>query len=139
LNEVGGEPDAFGCTVAEFHEQAARMAPATMTTLSTHDTKRQEDVRARLAVLSELPAEWAAAVAGWRGAGTPLEPDLEYLLWQTLAGAWPLTAERTIEYLIKAAREAKSRTSWTAPDEAYEAAVSAYVRDLFAERTGPVV
>jgi len=136
LNEVGGEPADFGCDPAEFHEQAARVAReqrGTMTTLSTHDTKREEDVRARLAVLAELPDEWAETVARWRAGGTPLEPELEYLLWQTLAGAWPLTLERTTAYLVKAMREQKSKTSWTDPDEAYESAVTGYVQELFAD------
>ncbi|SEG90807.1 maltooligosyl trehalose synthase [Thermomonospora echinospora] len=135
-NEVGGEPDRFAVSPTEFHEFCARLArdwPSTMTTLSTHDTKRQEDVRARLAVLAELPGEWAAAVRGWRSPDSPLEPDLEYLLWQTVVGAWPLTRERLAEYLTKAMREAKTRTSWTDPDPAYEEAVLAYVGDLPAE------
>ena len=99
LNEVGGDPDAFGTSPEEFHEFAARLArdwPASMTTLSTHDTKRQEDVRARLAVLAEIPEAWAAEVARWHeraaalATGAVPEPDTEYLMWQTLAGAWPL-------------------------------------------------
>ncbi len=135
LNEVGGEPDRLGIRPAEFHAFAARLArdwPATMTTLSTHDTKRQEDVRARLAVLAEIPAEWAAEVARWHeravalcGGGAP-EPGTEYLLWQTLLGAWPIGYERAARYLTKAMREAKTATSWRQPDEAYEAGVLAF-------------
>ena len=100
-----------------------------MTTLSTHDTKRQEDVRARLAVLAEIPEDWAAQVAGWHDRAAELsggalpEPDTEYLLWQTLAGAWPIDSGRLAGYLRKAMREAKTATSWTDPDEDYEAAV----------------
>jgi malto-oligosyltrehalose synthase len=128
-NEVGGEPDAFSVGPAAFHEYCARLAadwPATMTTLSTHDTKRQEDVRARLAVLAELPEEWAAAVPRWRelAGPSPLEPDLDYLLWQTLAGAWPLDRARLEEFLAKAMREAKTRTSWVQPDLDYEKRVA---------------
>ena len=132
LNEVGGDPDAFGASPAEFHEFAARLArdwPATMTTLSTHDTKRQEDVRARLAVLAEIPEAWAAEVARWHeraaalASGAVPEPDTEYLMWQTLAGGWPLDRERLTGYLRKAMREAKSRTSWTDPDPEYESQV----------------
>jgi (1->4)-alpha-D-glucan 1-alpha-D-glucosylmutase len=144
LNEVGGEPDSAGTEPEAFHEFAGRLDrdwPATLTTLSTHDTKRQEDVRARLAVLSEIPQEWAAEVAGWHeaaaalsgtsrargrerqsGGGLP-EPDTEYLMWQTLVGAWPLSAERAAGYLTKAMREAKTATSWQDPDEGYEAGV----------------
>ena len=139
LNEVGGDPDAFGVSPAEFHAEASRLAarwPATMTTLSTHDTKRQEDVRARLAVLAEWPQEWAHQVAEWHGMARWLtdgaaaqaterapEPDLEYLMWQTLAGAWLIGGERAAEYLGKAMHEAKTRTSWTVPRPGYESAV----------------
>ncbi|MBA9007993.1 malto-oligosyltrehalose synthase [Thermomonospora cellulosilytica] len=135
-NEVGGEPERFAVTPAEFHEFCARLArdwPFTMTTLSTHDTKRQEDVRARLAALAELDEEWTAAVGRWRAPDSPLEPDLEYLLWQTVVGAWPLAPERLAEYLTKAMREAKTRTSWTDPDPAYEEAVLAYARECVPE------
>jgi (1->4)-alpha-D-glucan 1-alpha-D-glucosylmutase len=96
-----------------------------MTTLSTHDTKRQEDVRARLAVLAEIPEEWGREVARWHRAGAAVDADTEYLLWQTLVGAWPISGERLAGYLTKAIREAKRRTSWTEPDENYEAAVLA--------------
>jgi (1->4)-alpha-D-glucan 1-alpha-D-glucosylmutase len=130
LNEVGGDPGRFGVPAAEFHQFAARLArdwPATMTTLSTHDTKRQEDVRARLAVLAEMPAEWGRRAIEWHGLSrdraTRVEPDAEYLLWQTLVGAWPITEDRLTGYLVKAVREAKTRTSWLSPDEGYEKAV----------------
>jgi (1->4)-alpha-D-glucan 1-alpha-D-glucosylmutase len=135
LNEVGGEPDRFGTGPDEFHAFAARLArdwPATMTTLSTHDTKRQEDVRARLAVLAEIPGDWAGEVARWHDDAVALaggrhpEPDTEYLLWQTLAGAWPVGYERAAGYLTKAMREAKTATSWQRPDEEYEAAALAF-------------
>jgi (1->4)-alpha-D-glucan 1-alpha-D-glucosylmutase len=145
LNEVGGEPGQLGITIADFHRFAARLArdwPVSMTTLSTHDTKRGEDMRARLAVLAERPAQWAAQVAAWHEravtlAGGPAatlpEPDTEYLLWQTLAGAWPVGAGRLAEYLRKAMREAKTRTSWTAPDEGYESAVLDLARAILAD------
>jgi (1->4)-alpha-D-glucan 1-alpha-D-glucosylmutase len=138
LNEVGGDPAKFSVPPAEFHDYCAEVArehPATMTTLSTHDTKRQEDVRARLAVLSELPADWAEMAGRWRDRApdSPLEPDLDYLMWQTLLGAWPLSADRLKEYLTKAMREAKTRTSWTAQDTAYEEAVLAHVDAVFAD------
>jgi (1->4)-alpha-D-glucan 1-alpha-D-glucosylmutase len=106
-----------------------------MTTLSTHDTKRQEDVRARLAVLTELPGEWAEAVARWRARApeSPLDPDLDYLMWQTIVGAWPLSADRLREYLTKAMREAKTRTAWVDQDTAYEEAVLAHVDAVLAD------
>jgi (1->4)-alpha-D-glucan 1-alpha-D-glucosylmutase len=139
LNEVGGDPGIFSTSPAEFHTVAGRLAarwPATMTTLSTHDTKRQEDVRARLAVLAEWPEEWAHQVTEWHGIARWLtdgataratqrapEPDLEYLMWQTLVGAWLIGQDRQAEYLSKAMREAKTRTSWLDPDSGYESAV----------------
>ena len=142
LNEVGGEPDRFGIEPGEFHAFAARLArdwPATMTTLSTHDTKRQEDVRARLAVLAEIPAEWAEEVTRWHGraialaSGAAPEPGTEYLLWQTLAGAWPIGYERAAAYLTKAMREAKTATSWRQPNAEYEAGVLAFAAAALAD------
>ena len=129
LNEVGGTPDRFGLDVAEFHRlAAAREAgqPATMTTLTTHDTKRSEDVRARLAVLAELPEEFADAVHRWSARCGIDEPSLNLLAWQTLVGAWPISPQRLREYLDKAAKEAKLRTTWTDHDEEFEAAVAAW-------------
>ena len=128
LNEVGGDPDRFGLPLPEFHQALARRQerhPAGMTTLSTHDTKRSGDVRARLAVLAELPAEWADAVRRWSAAAPPPDGALGHLLWQTVVGAWPLPADRLHAYLEKAMREARTRTSWSDPDEAFEAAVHA--------------
>jgi (1->4)-alpha-D-glucan 1-alpha-D-glucosylmutase len=141
LNEVGGDPDLFGVQPEEFHAEASRLAagwPATMTTLSTHDTKRQEDVRARLAVLAEMPAEWARQVGEWHSRALSLgaadvDPDTEYLLWQTLVGAWPVCGERLAGYLEKAVREAKTRTSWARPDSGYEAAVQALAAKIVAD------
>ena len=138
LNEVGGDPAHLGVPVQELHDWCARQArtwPDAMTTLSTHDTKRSEDVRARLSVLSELPQEWAASVTGWRAATAATRPDeldanTEYLLWQTLVGAWPLDAARLTAYLEKSTREAKRRTTWTTPDQAYDDAVSGFARQL---------
>jgi (1->4)-alpha-D-glucan 1-alpha-D-glucosylmutase len=136
LNEVGGDPSRFGVPVEEFHAaNAARQArwPHTMTTLSTHDTKRGEDVRARLAVLSELPGEWAAAFGRWRAAMPVPDPMFEQLMWQTVAGTWPIEHERLLAYLQKAAREANRATSWTDPDEAFEGALRGAVERLYAE------
>jgi (1->4)-alpha-D-glucan 1-alpha-D-glucosylmutase len=141
LNEVGGEPGRLGLGPAGFHAFAARLAadwPATMITLSTHDTKRGEDLRARLSVLAERPDEWAAAVADWheraRALGPLPEPDTEYLLWQTLAGAWPIESGRLTEYLYKAMREAKTRTSWTDQDTDYEESVTGLARAVLADQ-----
>jgi len=133
LNEVGGNPDRFGVSPREFHTAAGHLArawPATMTTLSTHDTKRQEDIRARLAVLAEIPGQWEDRVSEWHeraarssSGGTTVDPDTEYLLWQTIVGAWPISGERLGGYLTKAIREAKRHTSWTDVDPGYEEAV----------------
>ncbi|HEX6358929.1 alpha-amylase family glycosyl hydrolase [Actinophytocola sp.] len=129
LNEVGGAPDRFGVTPDEFHlRAAAREAgwPATMTTLSTHDTKRAEDVRARLAVLSEIPDEWAEHVTRWSASHGIDEPTLNLLAWQTVVGAWPISPQRLRDYLDKAAKEAKVRTTWVDHDDEFEAAIHAW-------------
>lgn len=123
LNEVGGTPDRFGIGVDEFHRLAAGRdsdASAAMTTLTTHDTKRSEDTRARLAVLAEIADDFAAAVRDWSARCGIDEPSLNLLAWQTLVGAAPLSDERLVDYLLKAARESKLRTTWTEPDEAFE-------------------
>ncbi len=137
LNEVGGDPGRFGVPPEEFHRRARRADagdhPRSMTTLSTHDTKRSEDVRARLAVLSELPGEFADAVRRWSArAGLP-EPTLNLLAWQSLVGAWPITPERLGRYLEKASREAKIATSWTEPNTAFDAAVTAWPKAVLAD------
>ncbi|MDQ1695174.1 MAG: (1-_4)-alpha-D-glucan 1-alpha-D-glucosylmutase [Frankiaceae bacterium] len=140
LNEVGGSPAKFGLSVQAWHARCRRLArdwPHTMTTLSTHDTKRSEDVRARLLVLAEIPDLWAASVARWRAAaarhGAP-DDNTDYLFWQTLVGAWPIDVERMTAYLEKATREAKQQTSWIEPDERYAAALASYVEGVFADR-----
>ncbi len=141
-NEVGADPDHPSRSAAEFHRFARRLAddwPASMTTLSTHDTKRQEDVRARLAALAESPAAWAREVAIWHGrtteltGGPRLDPPTEYLMWQTLVGAWPIDADRLTTYLRKAMREAKLSTSWTDPDAKYEAGALSFARRALAD------
>ncbi len=140
LCEVGGEPEHFALTPTDLAAWASRAqvaAPLAMTSLSTHDTKRGEDTRARLGVLSELPHEWSALVdrlhrvsAAYRSA--LVDGRTENLLWQTLAGTWtsegPIEPHRLVEYLTKAVREAKSRTTWASPDEAYEQAVVSLAR-----------
>ncbi|WP_433350089.1 malto-oligosyltrehalose synthase [Microtetraspora malaysiensis] len=127
LNEVGGEPDRFGVSAAEFHEFCAGLPPRTMTTLSTHDTKRSEDVRARLAVLSEMPDEWALAVDSW-AAEVAFDPRLDYLGWQTLMASWPISVERFTKYLLKAAREAKTAISWQNREPGYENGVREFAQ-----------
>jgi (1->4)-alpha-D-glucan 1-alpha-D-glucosylmutase len=143
LNEVGGDPATFGLPPDAVHAWAAHQAihwPAGMTTLSTHDTKRSEDVRARLAVLSEDPAGWRAALDGWRSAAAEMrsregwpEPATEYLVWQTLVGTWPITPGRLVGFLTKATREAKLHTSWITPDPAYDEAVESFARSVLAD------
>jgi (1->4)-alpha-D-glucan 1-alpha-D-glucosylmutase len=138
LNEVGGDPARMGVPAREFHafcRALVRDWPTTMTTLSTHDTKRSEDVRARLAVLSERPEEWADWLRTARAAADPyrsslVDPATEYLLWQALVGAWPLSTERLAAYAVKATKEAKTHTSWTDPDTDYEAAVEGFVTGM---------
>lgn len=138
LNEVGGDPERVGISPEELHDFAARQLatwPTTMTTLSTHDTKRSEDVRARLAVVSELSAEWRTWLTAGRRLAAPhrgsrLDGATEYLLWQTAVGAWPISAERLQAYATKAIREAKRHTTWTDVDEAYEQDVQRFVTAL---------
>ena len=102
-----------------------------MTTLSTHDTKRSEDVRARLAVLAELPTEWAQLVRGWLVRHPLADRSLAHLVWQNLVGAWPLSRERAQAYVEKAAREAGTSTTWTDPDEEFEGRLHALVDAAF--------
>ncbi len=130
LNEVGGDPARFGSTVAEFHEaQGRRLAtrPESMTGLTTHDTKRSEDTRARLAVLAEVPTEWAQLVRQLLHRHPLPDRPLAHLVWQNLVGAWPLSRERAHAYAEKAAREAGLSTTWTDVDEAFEAQLHAMV------------
>jgi (1->4)-alpha-D-glucan 1-alpha-D-glucosylmutase len=145
LNEVGGDPGRFGITTEAFHDamlDAASTWPAAGLVLSTHDTKRSADVRARLAVVTADPTGWRSFVERWlerttahrRSAGQPTDADA-YLLLQVLVGAWPIDVDRAAAYMAKATREAKLRTSWTAPDTAYDAAVEAFVRASLADAT----
>jgi (1->4)-alpha-D-glucan 1-alpha-D-glucosylmutase len=134
LNEVGGDPSRFGLPPEAFHTACAdRLArwPGGMTALSTHDTKRGEDVRARLAVLAEVPDEWAATVDRWSAAAPVPDPATAHLLWQTVAGTWPIERARLQAYLTKATREASTHTSWADPDEEYEATVRAAVDAVY--------
>ncbi len=138
LNEVGGDPARFGVQPAEFHAAAAARDagwPTTMTTLSTHDTKRSEDVRARLAVLSELPSRWIELMRRWAARHPLPEPSLELLAWQSLLGAWPISVERLAGYLLKAAKEAKLVTSHVDPVAEVDEAVAAWPAAVLADTT----
>lgn len=142
LNEVGGDPDTFGIGPARFHEETADAAadwPHSMLTLSTHDTKRSADVRARLNVLSELPVEWRSAVEAWAAhnerhrTGPWPDRNTEYLLYQTLVGTWPIAVDRAVRFMEKATREAKTLTSWVEPNLEYEEAVGRFVTAILAD------
>ena len=142
LNEVGGDPGRFGRPVEEFHAGSARIAadwPSTMLTLSTHDTKRSADVRARIALLSEIPLEWGEAVRRWsdhnqryRSQGYP-DRNIEYLMYQTLIGTWPIDGGRLTAFLHKAAREGNTHTSWLNPDAAYEETLAQFASQVIAD------
>jgi (1->4)-alpha-D-glucan 1-alpha-D-glucosylmutase len=150
LNEVGGEPERFGTTLSTFHarnqDRAVRW-PSAMLSSSTHDTKRSEDVRARLSVLSEVPALFRRAIQEWArlnarhktevGGKPAPDANAEYLFYQTVVGAWPMGSPppdeldafrvRMRAYLLKATKEAKVETSWVNPNPAYDAAVARFV------------
>jgi len=143
LNEVGGDPGRFGRPAGDFHRamaEAARRWPEAMLTLSTHDTKRSGDVRARISLLAELPGAWTRAVDRWtvrnqryKQGGWP-DRNTEYLLYQTLVGAWPIDPGRVGAFLQKAAKEAKVHTSWIDPNPGYDDALSAFVAAVLADR-----
>ena len=138
--EVGGNPGSNGLSTAEFHAYNLKMQathPHTMTTLSTHDTKRSDDVRARLAVLSEVAVEFGNALNRWSRMNNDLRAELslgeypdrntEYLLYQTLIGAWPIAVERIQDYMLKATREAKQKTTWTVNNAEFEEAMHRFI------------
>src|SRR6516225_3248505 len=145
LNEVGGEPRRFGVGLAEFHHGAAtraRLWPQTMTTLTTHDTKRGEDVRARIGVLSQVPSLWTEFVARWEVQAPSPDPATGRFLWQNVFGAWPVSGEVTDQlrsrlhaYAEKAIREAAWHTSWNDPDAGFEDAVHRWLDTVL---DGPV-
>jgi (1->4)-alpha-D-glucan 1-alpha-D-glucosylmutase len=152
LNEVGGDPAAPALSLDQFHQrqhERAKTAPFGLTATATHDTKRGEDARARILALSELAEEWNTAVQGWHEQNAKLlthaggqripSAGIEYMLYQALIGAWPSAidddfVERMQAYALKAAREAKLDTSWTNPNEAYEAGLLAFVHKLLDPR-----
>ncbi len=139
LNEVGGDPSVFAVDVDDFHHAMTlrqRDWPHAMTTLSTHDTKRGEDVRARITVLAEVPDAWEQALSSLLELAPVPDAGFGSLLWQAVLGAWtpehlPDLPDRLHGYAEKAMREAGDRTTWTAPDEAYEAAVHAAIDAVF--------
>lgn len=131
LNEVGGDPGRFAVRPDEFHErQAARQErlPESMTTLTTHDTKRSEDTRARIAALAEVPGAWAATFAELRSLVHTSDGALDELVWQAIIGAWPASPERLVDYALKAARESGRVTTWIDPDEEFEQALTELAR-----------
>jgi (1->4)-alpha-D-glucan 1-alpha-D-glucosylmutase len=156
LNDVGGDPGTFGTDMAVFHSDNLRKAerwPDALLATATHDTKRGEDLRARLNVLSEMPEEWRAAITRWTklnadkkamadGVPAPHRND-EYLFYQTLVGAWlsegdtqeglMALRERLVAYMLKAGREAKAFTSWTDPNRAYENATKVFVEAVLSQ------
>lgn len=162
LNEVGGEPATFGTPAATLHAFNQSRLPRyahSLNASSTHDTKRSEDVRARISVLSEIPREWRDRIRAWSRAHRRLKTEVdgveapsrnsEYLLYQTLIGVWPdrfptgtdrqALIDRLQEHLLKVEREAKSHTSWVSPNEAYEEAVTRFVAGVFADRRSAVL
>ena len=171
LNEVGGEPETFGTSIRQFHADAQHRAknwPHEMLGSSTHDTKRSEDVRARINCLSEMPALWRKSIQRWSRINRARRkivndlpapgPHAEYLLYQTLLGTWPVASstqaddtqllkalnedvfaayrERIEEYMVKASREAKRRTSWANVNEEYENALRQFIRLSLETRDG---
>ncbi|HTV87517.1 MAG TPA: malto-oligosyltrehalose synthase, partial [Stellaceae bacterium] len=163
LNEVGGDPRRFGMSCAAFHHlmsERSRLWPQAMVTTATHDTKRGEDARLRIALLSQMPREWGRRVAQWLRLnrrhrstlddGPAPDRNTEYLFYQTLVGAWPplldpadapavaAFAERIEAAMVKSVREGKQRSSWSYPDAAYEAGLVRFVRGaLDAGRSNP--
>jgi (1->4)-alpha-D-glucan 1-alpha-D-glucosylmutase len=140
-NEVGGHPSHLAIGAAEFHAFAERQIatwPTTMTALTTHDTKRSEDVRARLMTLAESAQEWsqwlheASDLAATQRASR-VDAATEYLVWQTVIGTWPITPDRIEAYVLKAVREAKDHTAWVDGDADYEAAVVSFARGVVAD------
>ncbi|PPI08866.1 malto-oligosyltrehalose synthase [Rathayibacter sp. AY1B8] len=136
LNEVGADPDEFAIDLVEFHRrQAVRQAsfPASLTTLSTHDTKRGEDTRARITALAEDPEAWAATLRELHDLVGFGDGPIEHLLWEAVVGTWPASRERLHAYAEKASREADDSTHWTAPDEQFEKRMHAAIDAAFDE------
>ena len=143
LNEVGGVPEHNGISLDQFHAYCAKLQaehPKTMNALSTHDTKRSDDVRARLAVLTEIPSQWRSALRRWLRrnqrfkTGDLPDNNTEYFLYQSLIGAWPIDIDRIAAYMEKAVREAKEHTSWTQQNEEFEDALKLFIERLYASQ-----
>jgi (1->4)-alpha-D-glucan 1-alpha-D-glucosylmutase len=153
LNEVGGDPGEFGIEAERFHarnKHRANVWPQTLLATATHDTKRGEDLRARLNVLSEMPVQWREATARWRdwnarfktsfSGKTAPDANDEYLLYQTIAGMWDIResveqrAERLSAYVLKAARESKHNTSWIEPNKQYETGLADFTHAILDPR-----
>jgi (1->4)-alpha-D-glucan 1-alpha-D-glucosylmutase len=138
LNEVGGDPGRFSLGPDAFHAAAHERHdrfPLQLLASQTHDTKRAGDARARIGALAGMHDEWAARVGRWRElTGGMDDPNEEYLVWQTLVGAWPIVPSRFEQYLTKALRESKRNTNWLDPDERHEARVRSFVRALYENR-----
>ena len=143
LNLVGGDPSQFGMSPEAFHqrcEQARSRWPHSMLTTSTHDTKRSEDVRMRICLLSEIPHQWRAVVARWSAQnekhrrGDWPDRNLEYFYYQTLVGAWPLPLDRALLVMEKTALEARQHTSWTRRNPAYDAALRDFVTGTLGDK-----
>ncbi len=141
-NEVGSQPAQLGISAEKFHQFLSHLQnrwPNNLLPTSTHDNKRSEDVRVRIDLLSEIPERWNAAVLRWSALNQPAwkgrEPDrhAEYLLYQTLVGAWPIGFDRAWEYLLKACREAKIRTTWHEPNVGYEAGLQEFTETVLAD------
>jgi (1->4)-alpha-D-glucan 1-alpha-D-glucosylmutase len=139
LNEVGGDPQRFGLSLGDFHLANVRRAerfPRALLAAQTHDTKRSGDVRARIGVLARLGGEWAKLIEDWHHGARTLRrgpgPDRaeEYLIYQTLIGTWPISAERLAGYLRKALREAGRNSNWSHPDTVWEQSVIDFASSL---------
>ena len=135
LNEVGGDPGRFSLAPDDFHRVARErleVHPLQLLASQTHDTKRAGDVRARITSLAGMHEEWGRCVRHWHElTGGMDDPNEEYLLWQTLVGAWPIVPLRLEQYLEKALREAKRNSSWVGPNERHEARAKKFVRSLY--------
>lgn len=139
LNEVGGDPGSFGISLDDFHAFCSRIHsewPQTMLASATHDTKRGEDTRLKIGLLSEIPGRWTDSVRRWSRMNEPFRcngcPDrnTEYFLYQTLAGAWPIGSVRLVPVMLKAVKEAKVHTSWTDPSPAFEADLERFIERI---------
>lgn len=139
LNEVGGDPGLFGIDPETLHsrmKERLEQYPLSMLSTSTHDTKRSEDVRARLVLLSEIPHTWREAVLRWSSLAKPYHKDdlpeknIEYFLYQTLVGTWPINSDRLLAYMEKVSREAKTHTSWLEPNISYDEILRDFIQEL---------